>query len=112
MVTLRKKRRKIFWCVILIWEIICLLNIVSWNTILPERWQEWANDQVENEMEIVLDAVSKLRSLRPPTDIHERCVYVHPICSSMHTMTDAMLKCTKIAIYFSLDSWILLVSSR
>ncbi|XP_051192009.1 valine--tRNA ligase, mitochondrial 1 [Lolium perenne] len=38
----------------------------------PSAVQEWENDQVENEMEIVLDAVSKLRSLRPPTDIHER----------------------------------------
>ncbi|VAH05050.1 unnamed protein product [Triticum turgidum subsp. durum] len=38
----------------------------------PSAVQEWANDKVENEMEIVLDAVSKLRSLRPPTDIQLR----------------------------------------
>ncbi|XP_044401811.1 valine--tRNA ligase, mitochondrial 1 isoform X1 [Triticum aestivum] len=38
----------------------------------PSAVQEWANDEVENEMEIVLDAVSKLRSLLPPTDIHLR----------------------------------------
>lgn len=48
----------------------------------PSTVQEWENDQVENEMEIVLDAVSKLRSLRPPTDIHERCVSLQQICSS------------------------------
>ncbi|XP_044971413.1 valine--tRNA ligase, mitochondrial 1-like [Hordeum vulgare subsp. vulgare] len=38
----------------------------------PSAVQGWANDKVENEMEIVLDAVSKLRSLRPPTDIQLR----------------------------------------
>ncbi|KAF0928842.1 hypothetical protein E2562_010700 [Oryza meyeriana var. granulata] len=39
----------------------------------PSVVQEWTNDKIENEMEIVLDAVNKLRSLRPHTDIHERC---------------------------------------
>ena len=31
-------------------------------------------DQIENEMEIVLDTVNKLRSLRPSTDAYERFV--------------------------------------
>jgi hypothetical protein len=40
-------------------------------------------------MEIVLDAVSTLRSLRPPTDIHERCVSFHNICSLSFTQHDS-----------------------
>ncbi|RLN38650.1 valine--tRNA ligase, mitochondrial 1-like [Panicum miliaceum] len=34
----------------------------------PTVVQEWTNDQIENGMEIVLDTVNKLRSLRPSTD--------------------------------------------
>ncbi|KAG2537114.1 hypothetical protein PVAP13_9NG250300 [Panicum virgatum] len=38
----------------------------------PKVVQEWTNDQIEYEMEIVLDTVNKLRSLRPSTDTYER----------------------------------------
>ncbi|KAL6641285.1 hypothetical protein ACP70R_019466 [Stipagrostis hirtigluma subsp. patula] len=38
----------------------------------PSVVQEWTNDQIENEMDTVLDTVTKLRSLRPTTDMHER----------------------------------------
>ncbi|KAG2547987.1 hypothetical protein PVAP13_9KG145685, partial [Panicum virgatum] len=38
----------------------------------PTVVQEWTNDQIENEVEIVLDTVNKLRSLRPSTDAYER----------------------------------------
>jgi hypothetical protein len=38
-------------------------------------WQEWADDKIESEIDIVLDTVNKLRSLKPPTDTNERCVY-------------------------------------
>ncbi|TVU34254.1 hypothetical protein EJB05_16085 [Eragrostis curvula] len=41
----------------------------------PSPVEEWTNGKLENELNIVLDAVSKLRSLKPPTETNERCVY-------------------------------------
>uniref|UniRef100_A0A0A9ERC8 valine--tRNA ligase n=1 Tax=Arundo donax TaxID=35708 RepID=A0A0A9ERC8_ARUDO len=38
----------------------------------PSPVEEWINDKLENEMDIVLDAVNKLRSLKPPTETNER----------------------------------------
>ncbi|KQJ97378.1 hypothetical protein BRADI_3g30350v3 [Brachypodium distachyon] len=38
----------------------------------PSVVQEWANDKVENEMEIVLAVANELKSLKASTDIHER----------------------------------------
>uniref|UniRef100_A0A0E0CU02 valine--tRNA ligase n=1 Tax=Oryza meridionalis TaxID=40149 RepID=A0A0E0CU02_9ORYZ len=33
---------------------------------------EWADDKLENQIDIALDTVNKLRSLKPPTDTNER----------------------------------------
>ncbi|TVU34278.1 hypothetical protein EJB05_16109 [Eragrostis curvula] len=38
----------------------------------PSPVEEWTNGKLENELNIVLDAVSKLRSLKPPTETNER----------------------------------------
>ncbi|CAD6341059.1 unnamed protein product [Miscanthus lutarioriparius] len=38
----------------------------------PSLVEEWSNGGLENEMDIVLDAVNKIRSLKPPTDSNER----------------------------------------
>ena len=43
-------------------------------------WQEWTNDRLENEMDIVLDAVNRIRSMKPPTDSNERYVHGHLFC--------------------------------
>ncbi|TVU32076.1 hypothetical protein EJB05_23794 [Eragrostis curvula] len=42
------------------------------NVFLDLKEPEWTNDRIENEMEIVVDIVNKLRSLRPTTYLHER----------------------------------------
>ena len=73
-----------------IWEIeqLCILQQISRETF-SFGWQEWTNDQIENEMEIVLDTVNKLRSLRPSTDTYERFVQVHAMCYlCQHCVTD------------------------
>lgn len=39
--------------------------------------QEWTDDQIESDMKIVLETVTKIRSLRPATDKNEkRAVFV------------------------------------
>ncbi|KAK3133783.1 hypothetical protein QOZ80_6AG0540990 [Eleusine coracana subsp. coracana] len=38
----------------------------------PSLFEGWTNERLENEMDIVLDAVNKLRSLKPPTETNER----------------------------------------
>uniref|UniRef100_A0A0D9VTQ7 Valine--tRNA ligase, mitochondrial n=1 Tax=Leersia perrieri TaxID=77586 RepID=A0A0D9VTQ7_9ORYZ len=38
----------------------------------PSVVKEWTNYNLENEMDIVLDAVNKIRSLKPPTERNER----------------------------------------
>ncbi|KAJ1694927.1 hypothetical protein LUZ63_011625 [Rhynchospora breviuscula] len=38
----------------------------------PSVVEEWTNDQIENDMKIVLEAVTKIRSLRPATDKNEK----------------------------------------
>ncbi|XP_015690635.1 valine--tRNA ligase, mitochondrial 1-like [Oryza brachyantha] len=38
----------------------------------PSLVEEWTNDGLENEMDIVLDAVNKIRSLKAPTGRNER----------------------------------------
>uniref|UniRef100_A0A0D9Z131 valine--tRNA ligase n=1 Tax=Oryza glumipatula TaxID=40148 RepID=A0A0D9Z131_9ORYZ len=38
----------------------------------PSLVKEWADDKLENQIDIALDTVNKLRSLKPPTDTNER----------------------------------------
>nr|ABF93604.1 Valyl-tRNA synthetase, putative, expressed [Oryza sativa Japonica Group] len=39
----------------------------------PSLVKEWADDKLENQIDIALDTVNKLRSLKPPTDTNESC---------------------------------------
>ncbi|RCV07935.1 hypothetical protein SETIT_1G286000v2 [Setaria italica] len=38
----------------------------------PSLVEEWTNDNLEHEMDVVLDAVNKIRSLKPPTERNKR----------------------------------------
>ncbi|KAF0913119.1 hypothetical protein E2562_020255 [Oryza meyeriana var. granulata] len=38
----------------------------------PSLIKEWTDDKLENEIDIALDTVNKLRSLKPPSDTNER----------------------------------------
>uniref|UniRef100_A0A0D9VNJ4 valine--tRNA ligase n=1 Tax=Leersia perrieri TaxID=77586 RepID=A0A0D9VNJ4_9ORYZ len=38
----------------------------------PSLVKEWTDDKLENEIDVALDTVNKLRSLKPPTDTNER----------------------------------------
>ncbi|PUZ38372.1 hypothetical protein GQ55_9G191100 [Panicum hallii var. hallii] len=61
-------------------------------------WQEWTNDQIENEMEIVLDTVNKLRSLRPSTDTYERFLQTAATIRSYHSYITTLASVSSLKI--------------
>ncbi|GJM99456.1 hypothetical protein PR202_ga16554 [Eleusine coracana subsp. coracana] len=52
----------------------------------PSLVKGWTNERLENEMDIVLDAVNKLRSLKPPTETNERRP-AFALCRDQETVT-------------------------
>lgn len=52
----------------------------------PSLIEGWTNERLENEMDIVLDAVNKLRSLKPPTETNERRP-AFALCQDQETVT-------------------------
>lgn len=57
----------------LVLELICRNEGVPLLSLLCIFiFQEWTNDQIESDMKIVLETVTKVRSLRPATDKNEK----------------------------------------